>query len=101
MKKLIAAMLLVSNIAFAGDLGIFSDGAKGAYRIYQNTEQVVVRSGSKADIYRSLASGENMYYRYSEDGSEILGYVEILDPSNVVLNEGGCAYFLTKKNSCE
>lgn len=97
MKLFFIALIVSTQLSFAGDLGLFSDGSKSSYRIYQTENQVIVRNGSKATVFYPLAAGDSLYFKDGPGGD----YVEIMDANNALLNEGNCTLFLTKKNSCQ
>jgi hypothetical protein len=98
MKMLLTACLLIANVSYAGDLGVFSDGGKSSFRIYQNETQVIIRSAAKTTVF-SRASGEDpLYYPVNPEDT---GYIEILDADNALLNLNACAQYLTKKNMCK
>lgn len=93
MKFLLIAIALFSNVALAGDLGVFSDGGKGAYRVYHQTgDKIIIRQGSKAWTY--FYSGKN---KFEANGSE----VEVLDSDHILWTVSTTARLLTKKNDCQ
>ncbi len=102
------ACLLLANVAFAGDLGLYNDGAKGNYHLYQaavdanGTERIFVRipKTNKVTEYWKTSSEEPLYRSYDSNTIET-GYIELLDENSALLNTGGCTYFLTKKNLCQ
>lgn len=99
MKYLMALAFIMANNAFAGDLGMFSDGSKGTYRVYQTDEKVILRTGAKTVVYDNRLPGSTFYSYRDEQG--ITHNIDILDADSILLTaDNNCSMLLTKKNSC-